>query len=183
MVEDGKAGRKSFWYYKRDIDMMLDAMRGLSLEECGALNILVDLFCSREGRHLYDPRDRHIICTYLGIRSERWERVRDGLAAMEKLRLEPDGKLVIPLGERAWAGIKRDLKPRSNPIQTSFELVDEKSNDFNGPSHIVIDRVIEEKKERESSSLRSPLFPQAKKVGIRGRRKPTPSKIHLPSGA
>lgn len=76
-------------WYKRDPDAALAGMAVLSLEECGAYNLVLDLIYSREG-NLKD--DDHEISRLLRCDIRVWKRIRRRLIDLEKLYLS-GGKL------------------------------------------------------------------------------------------
>ena len=77
-------------WYKRDPDAAISGMIGLTLEECGAYNIVIDLLYSRDGDL---PADDHFFARALHCRPQVWRRVRDQLVAKGKLHYKTDGKL------------------------------------------------------------------------------------------
>jgi uncharacterized protein YdaU (DUF1376 family) len=69
-------------WYKRDPDAALSGMMGLSLEERGAYNTVLDLLYSRDGAL---PDDARFISGWLGTDVRVWRRIRDSLIAQGKL--------------------------------------------------------------------------------------------------
>jgi uncharacterized protein YdaU (DUF1376 family) len=77
-------------WYKRDPAAALHGMMGLTLEERGAYNTILDLIYSHDGFIDDDPRQ---ICNWLGgVNLKVWKRLRQRLLDAEKLYLR-DGKL------------------------------------------------------------------------------------------
>ena len=71
-------------WYKRDPRAALIGMAGLTLEERGAYNALLDLVYAGDGSF---PNDERVICKMLGINRRRWKRLRDSLIAKGKIYL------------------------------------------------------------------------------------------------
>lgn len=69
-------------WYKRDPDAALSGMMGLSLEERGAYNTVLDLLYTRDG-HL--PDDERFIAGWLGADVRVWRRIRERLLMLGKL--------------------------------------------------------------------------------------------------
>lgn len=69
-------------WYKRDPDAALSGMMGLSLEERGAFNTVLDLLYTRDGAL---PDDERFIAGWLGSDVRVWRRIRTRLIALGKL--------------------------------------------------------------------------------------------------
>lgn len=76
-------------WYKRDPDAAIAGMIGLTLEERGAYNTLLDLLYSRDGNVVDDDG---FMARALECRPQVWRRVKAGLIAKGKIR-ETGGKL------------------------------------------------------------------------------------------
>jgi uncharacterized protein YdaU (DUF1376 family) len=74
-------------WYKRDPRAALVGMRGLTLEECGAYNIILDLIYIHDGALEDDP---HFISRELRTNTRGWRRI--------KARLLDTGKIYIHAG-------------------------------------------------------------------------------------
>ena len=74
----------SLKWYKRDPRAALLGMMGLTLEERGAYNTLIDLIYMADGAL---PDNAQIICRLLGTNKRGWKRIRDGLIAKGKIYL------------------------------------------------------------------------------------------------
>lgn len=89
-------------WYKRDPRAALIGMMGLTLEECGAYNTILDLIYCRDGMLIDDPKE---ILPWLGVDPRVWRRIR--------LKLLDKGKLYVYAGclrnERADAEIHEAL--------------------------------------------------------------------------
>jgi uncharacterized protein YdaU (DUF1376 family) len=69
-------------WYKRDPHRAVVGMTGLTLEEVGAYNLLLDWMYIRDGKLLDDPRT---ICGYLHTKPQRWRRLRASLISKNKI--------------------------------------------------------------------------------------------------
>ena len=69
-------------WYKRDPNAALEGMMGLTLEERGAYNTLLDLIYSHEGSF---PDDASVITRWLGCDPRVWRRIRTALINSGKL--------------------------------------------------------------------------------------------------
>jgi uncharacterized protein YdaU (DUF1376 family) len=69
-------------WYKRDPHRAVVGMTGLTLEEVGAYNLLLDWMYIRDGK-LND--DNKTICGYLHTKPQRWRRLRSSLIAKKKI--------------------------------------------------------------------------------------------------
>lgn len=74
-------------FYKRDPDAALAGMVGLTLDERGAYNTVIDLLYARDGDL---PDDEHLICSHLGCRPQTWRRIKTSLISKGKLHLNSD---------------------------------------------------------------------------------------------
>lgn len=74
-------------WYKRDPRAALHGMMGLTLEECGAYNKILDLIYAHDGALLDDPAQ---ILPWLGCDGRVWSRIR--------LKLLDKGKLYVHAG-------------------------------------------------------------------------------------
>lgn len=80
------------YFYKRDPIKALEGMSGLSLEERGAYNTILDLIYCHDGAIDDDPK---FICPWLKCNIRTWRRIRALLIDKEKLYL-CGGKLRNP---------------------------------------------------------------------------------------
>ena len=69
-------------WYKRDAHRAIIGMTGLTLEEVGAYNLLLDWMYVRDGK--LDDNVR-TICGYLHTKPQRWRRLRASLIAKKKI--------------------------------------------------------------------------------------------------
>lgn len=69
-------------WYKRDPRAALAGMRGLTLEERGAYNTILDLIYCHDGALEDDP---HAICGELGCNIRRWRRLKARLLDLGKI--------------------------------------------------------------------------------------------------
>jgi uncharacterized protein YdaU (DUF1376 family) len=72
-------------WYKRDPDAALSGMMGLTLEERGAYNTVLDLLYSRAGNL---PDDDRFICGWLRCDPRIWRRIKQRLVDLKKLVIE-----------------------------------------------------------------------------------------------
>jgi uncharacterized protein YdaU (DUF1376 family) len=69
-------------WYKRDPDAALSGMMGLSLEERGAYNTVLDLIYTRDGNL---PDDERFVAGWLGVDVRVWRRIKNRLIDLGKL--------------------------------------------------------------------------------------------------
>lgn len=69
-------------WYKRDPKAALHGMIGLTLEEKGAYNVILDLIYINDGRLLDEPKS---ICVWLNCDPRTWRRIRASLVGCGKL--------------------------------------------------------------------------------------------------
>ena len=69
-------------WYKRDPRAALTGMMGLTLEERGAFNTILDLIYCHDGNLVDDPK---LIATWLGVDQRVWKRIRFTLIECGKL--------------------------------------------------------------------------------------------------
>ena len=69
-------------WYKRDPDAALSGMMGLTLEERGAYNTVLDLIYTRDGKL---PDDERFVSGWLGVDVRVWRRIKTRLIDLEKL--------------------------------------------------------------------------------------------------
>lgn len=89
-------------WYKRDPNAALTGTFGLTLEERGAYNTILDLIYSRDGKLADDPRE---LAKWCGCTIRTWTRIRQALIDKEKITIE-DGFIV---NERAKFEVKKAL--------------------------------------------------------------------------
>lgn len=69
-------------WYKRDPEKALNGMMGLSLDERGAYNTVLDLIYHRDGKL---PDDDRFLAGYMGVDVRVWRRIKARLIGLEKL--------------------------------------------------------------------------------------------------
>jgi uncharacterized protein YdaU (DUF1376 family) len=69
-------------WYKRDPHRAVVGMTGLTLEEVGAYNLLLDWMYIRDGKL---PDDSRTICNFLHTKPQRWRRLRTALITKKKI--------------------------------------------------------------------------------------------------
>lgn len=77
-------------WYKRDPDAALAGMIGLTMEERGAYNTVIDLLYARNGDV---PNDDRYMARAQQCNPQMWRRVRDSLITKGKIWVTTDGKL------------------------------------------------------------------------------------------
>src|SRR5262245_388406 len=97
-------------WYKRDPDAALAGMLGLTIEERGVYNTIIDLLYSRDGEL---PTDDDFFARALQCRPQLWRRVRDALIAKGKLHYKTDGKLTANRVERELETARKLLENSS----------------------------------------------------------------------
>lgn len=119
-------------WYKRDPDAALAGMVGLTPEERGIYNTVIDMLYSRNGEL---PTDDNFFCRACECRPQMWRRVRDSLIAKGKMRYRPDGKLTANRVEKELESarklIAKGKKTTSKPDLESdvSSGIDNKNND------------------------------------------------------
>ncbi len=81
---------KAMRWYKRDPAAALEGMIGLTLEERGAYNTLIDLIYARAP---HGSVDDHLVSKALAIRKQKWLRLKQQLIHKGKVHETEDGKL------------------------------------------------------------------------------------------
>jgi uncharacterized protein YdaU (DUF1376 family) len=69
-------------WYKRDPRAALTGMQGMTLEERGAYNTILDLLYVHDGSL---PDEPAAVCKWLGTNSRGWKRIRARLLKLKKL--------------------------------------------------------------------------------------------------
>lgn len=95
-------------WYKRDPHAAIEGMLGLTAEERGMYNTLIDMLYARDGNV---PNDDRFMGLAQQCRPQQWRRVRDALIAKGKVRITADGKL-------AANSVETRLKEARNFIET-----------------------------------------------------------------
>ena len=117
-------------WYKRDPDAALAGMIGLSLEERGVYNTIIDLLYSRDGEL---PTSDSFFSKACGCRPQVWRRIRDSLLAKAKLHYRPDGKLTA---NRVVNELKTARKLMANRQQTGSKQLIETPVSSGKPNNI-----------------------------------------------
>ena len=78
-------------WYKRDPAAALEGMLGLTIEERGAYNALIDLIYARAPRGSVTDQ---LVCKALGCRPQTWQRLKTALMAKGKVWENPPGNLL-----------------------------------------------------------------------------------------
>ena len=122
-------------WYKRDPNAALAGMAGLTLEECGAYNLVIDAYYARDG-HL--PDDDYLVSRILHCDPRCWRRLK--LALFQKQKLTISGGNLIPnrgedtLREAQSFGKSKGVLPgKLGPKFTPKRV--EKGNEINGAAH------------------------------------------------
>jgi uncharacterized protein YdaU (DUF1376 family) len=115
-------------WYKRDPDRALNGMVGLTLEERGAYNTILDLLYSRDG---VVPNDDAYLLAVLGCHGNQWRAVKKSLIAKGKIWVDLSGNLS---GKR----VEKTLKEAGNYSETQSKRATkgwEKRKKFNVINH------------------------------------------------
>lgn len=104
-------------WYKRDPHRAIEGMMGLTLEECGAYNLLIDHSYARDG-HL--PDDPDLIKVMLACHGNKWQAIRRHLIAKGKIRIV-EGKIVANGVEKTLAEADNFAEKTSRKGRDSVE--------------------------------------------------------------
>lgn len=85
-------------WYKRDPDAAMAGMIGMSLQERGAYNTILDLLYSRDGNV---PNDDQYLQAAMGCHGNEWRAVKKKLLDRGKIWVTPDDKLMAKRVETA----------------------------------------------------------------------------------
>jgi uncharacterized protein YdaU (DUF1376 family) len=113
-------------WYKRDPDAALAGMIGLSPEQRGVYNTVIDLLYSRNGSI---PTDDAFFARACECRPQMWRRIRDSLIAKGKLHYTADDKLMA--------------KRVQNELETATKLIQ---------NMVVLGRVSAEKRKQNNTT-------------------------------
>ena len=116
-------------WYKRDPNAALVGMRGMTLEECGAYNIVLDLIYTHDGRLADDER---FLAGWIGSDLRVWRRLRQRLLDLKKIEVA-DGYITNPRAsvevqeglarvEKASSAGKASARSRGTFGKSSHEL-------------------------------------------------------------
>lgn len=122
------------FYYRRNADKALGGMLGLTLEERGAYNTILDLIYSRRNRLFNDDDD---LRKWLACDVRVWKRIKASLIAKEKIYI--DGEFIrnkTADDELKSRGYKNDTQayPQNNPQDDLFAQNDPVSEKMSGTS-------------------------------------------------
>jgi hypothetical protein len=115
-------------WYKRDPNAALVGMMGLSLEERGAYNTILDLIYARAGNLEDDDKE---IANWLACDPRTWRRLKERLIALKKIQIV-DGLIT---NERATSEVTKVLDMVEVAVQHGRNGAKERwggSNDING---------------------------------------------------
>jgi uncharacterized protein YdaU (DUF1376 family) len=107
-------------WYKRDPKAALHGMIGLTLEEKGAYNVILDLIYINDGRVLDDPKQ---ICVWLNCDPRRWKRIRAALIDAGKLYIHGGYLRNERADDEALQAIRR--------VQVSVEAANKRWSEYN----------------------------------------------------
>lgn len=158
-------------WYKRDPRAALVGMHGLTLEQRGAYNTVLDLIYCHDGAVKDDDR---FIAGHMSVDVRTWRRIRSDLVSAGKLYVA-DGKLHNERADREADAAQHRYRSASDAGTMSAMKRGAKRFKFNNiPSTVVPTPVATNHNHIESSSL---LRPQIVK---NGRQKPTESQHQQP---
>jgi uncharacterized protein YdaU (DUF1376 family) len=118
-------------WYKRDPDAALIGMHGLTLEERGAYNTIIDFFYSRDG---VVPDDDWLLSRVLECNPRTWAKLKIGLFAKQKLTVNSANCLVPNRGEATLNEARSFSETQSNRALKRWEKSKNRNN-LNG-SHM-----------------------------------------------
>lgn len=121
-------------WYKRDPDAALAGMAMLTLEECGAYNLVLDLIYSREGNL---PDDERTIARWIRCDVRVWRRIRSRLIELGKLYTH-GGKLRNARSDKEMFAAQHLISSRAN---RSLE-VKKKSNKNKAKIHYTYNQIV-----------------------------------------
>ena len=105
-------------WYARDPHRAIEGMTGLSLQDCGAYNLLLDHSYARDGNL---PDESRLICCMLRVHGNAWRAIRSRLIEAGKIKIQ-DGK-IIP------NGVENTLRSARNFSEKQRERVAKRWND------------------------------------------------------
>lgn len=117
-------------WYKRDPDAALAGMADLTLEECGAYNLVLDLIYSREGKLKDDAAD---ISRLLRCDVRVWKRIRRRLMDLGKLYVH-GGNLHNARADKEIDAAQHRLYLAAQAGRSSWRTKQEKNNIIKGTS-------------------------------------------------
>ena len=116
-------------WYKRDPEKALNGMMGLSLDERGAYNTVLDLIYHRDGKL---PDDDRFLAGYMGVDVRVWRRIKTRLIGLGKLSVI-DGMLRDDVADVVVAEALRRLTSAQDAGKASASKRGRKSvSDVNG---------------------------------------------------
>jgi uncharacterized protein YdaU (DUF1376 family) len=125
-------------WYKRDPDAALAGMAMLTLEECGAYNLILDLIYSREG-NLKD--DNHEMARLLRCDIRVWKRIRRRLMDLGKLYVHA-GDLHNARADQEIDAAQHRLYAAREAGRSSWRTKQEKNNVIKGTSLTAVPTVV-----------------------------------------
>jgi uncharacterized protein YdaU (DUF1376 family) len=138
-------------WYKRDPDAALVGMADLTLEECGAYNLILDLIYSREGNLKDDDRQ---ISGWLRCHIRVWKRIRRRLMELGKLYVHA-GCIHNRRADRELNAAQHRVLSAANAGRVSWATRKEKINIINDTRVRSVQRPFElptpRKKERKNT--------------------------------
>jgi uncharacterized protein YdaU (DUF1376 family) len=118
-------------WYKRDPQDAINGMMGLSLEERGAYNTVLDLFYLRDGKL---PDDERFIAGFLGVDVRVWKRIRARLIELGKIFIDAGHIHNRRADEEVRTALAKVVSARNAGKQSArvrSRKSDKKSNDYN----------------------------------------------------
>jgi len=118
-------------WYKRDPEKALNGMMGLSLDERGAYNTVLDLIYHRDGKL---PDDDRFLAGYMGVDVRVWRRIKARLIGLEKLSVI-DGMIRDDVADVVVAEALRRLTSAQDAGKASARKRAPKSDGDNGENN------------------------------------------------
>ena len=116
-------------WYKRDPHAAIEGMLGLTMEERGAYNTLLDMLYARDGNV---PNDDRLLAVAQQCDPRTWRRVRDSLIAKGKVRMTSGGLLTANRVEITLKEVGEFSKIQSSRARKRWKK-SEKPSDNNKP--------------------------------------------------
>lgn len=152
-------------WYKRDPDQALKGMFGLSLEERGAYNTVLDLIYLRDGKL---PDDDRFISGYMSVDVRVWRRIKKRLMDLDKLSVK-DGLIHDDVADQvvdealARVVAARDAGKASAKKRTAKQSTKPQENNEVKPTDVQTD-VSTGASTNKNKNKNTPLTPQGEKV-------------------
>src|SRR5580765_1912252 len=156
-------------WYQRDPHAAIEGMLGLSMEERGAYNTLIDMLYARDGDVLNDDR---MMAHAQQCSIRLWRSVRDRLIAKGKIRITADNKLITNGVENRLKTARKFSENQSNRAKNRWKS----TNDPMRPRNAITSR-------KKESLLTSSFLGAAREAPPVDNSPPGSLAAALPTGA